>query len=172
MPALRNHRARSPFAASIGGRRLDEGTCMRTPKGVTVWLALWRVARDIDRIAQRDVASLGLCFTDFGVLEVLLHRGPMRVNAIAETVMISSGSMTTAVDRLAEKGFVRRTADESDARVRMVELTSKGRALIEPAYEEHAKTIEQVFDPLTEPERTELLRLLLKLRHTTRVGGR
>jgi len=96
---------------------------MSTPKGVTLWLALWRVSRDIDRIAQADIASHGLCLTDFGVLEVLLHRGPTRVNAIAEIVMITSGSMTTAVDRLEAKGLVRRNAHEGDARVRMVELT-------------------------------------------------
>ena len=143
---------------------------MPTPKGVTLWLALWRVSRDIDRIAQADIASYGLCLTDFGVLEVLLHRGPTRVNAIAETVMITSGSMTTAVDRLEAKGLVRRTAHEGDARVRMVELTDAGRALIEPAYEAHAETIESAFMSLSPAERTTLLDLLLKLRHTTRAA--
>jgi len=139
-----------------------------TPKGVSVWLALWRVTRDIDRIAQSDVASLGLCFTDFGVLEILLHRGAMRVNDIAPAVMVSSGSMTAAVDRLEAKGLVRRTALATDARVRMVELTDAGRALIEPAYATHATTIENVFSALSADERGQLLRLLLKLRHSTR----
>ena len=143
---------------------------MSTPKGVTLWLALWRVSRDIDRIAQADIASHGLCLTDFGVLEVLLHRGPKRVNAIAEIVMITSGSMTTAVDRLEAKGLVRRTAHEGDARVRMVELTDAGRALIEPAWAAHARTIEGVFSPLSAAERATLLDLLLKLRHTTRAA--
>jgi MarR family transcriptional regulator, 2-MHQ and catechol-resistance regulon repressor len=145
---------------------------MRTPKGVTVWLALWRVARDVDRIAQDDIASLGLCLTDFGVLEVLLHRGPTRVNAIADTVMVSSGSMTTSVDRLEVRGLVRRAVHETDARIRMVELTDEGRALISPAYAAHARTIDGVFEPLSAEERSELLRLLLKLRHTTRTGDR
>jgi MarR family transcriptional regulator, 2-MHQ and catechol-resistance regulon repressor len=144
---------------------------MRTPNGVTVWLALWRVARDVDRIAQDDIASLGLCLTDFGVLEVLLHRGPTRVNAIADAVMISSGSMTTAVDRLEVRGLVRRAIHQKDARVRMVELTDEGRELIEPAYASHAGTIEHAFEPLSAEERSELLRLLLKLRHTTRKAG-
>jgi MarR family transcriptional regulator, 2-MHQ and catechol-resistance regulon repressor len=141
---------------------------MTTPKGVTLWLALWRVSRDIDRIAQADIAASGLCFTDFGALEALLHRGPMRVNDIAETVMITSGSMTTAVDRLESKGLVRRSAHEKDARVRMVELTQAGRALIEPAYSAHAETIESVFEQLDHSERAQLLALLLKLRRSTR----
>ena len=145
---------------------------MRAPKGVTVWLALWRVAHDVDRIAQDDIASLGLCLTDFGVLEILLHRGPMRVNTIAGTVMISSGSMTAAVDRLAAKSLVRRASDPTDARARVIELTDAGRALIEPAYESHAGAMGRVFDSLSVDERSELLRLLLKVRHSTRTGGR
>jgi len=141
---------------------------MQTPKGVTMWLALWKVAREIDRVAQSDIASLGMCLTDFGVLEALLNRGPMRVNAIADAVMLTSGSMTTSVDRLTNRDLVRRAPHPQDARVRMVELTDEGRALITPAYHSHAVTIDGVFEPLTQDERTTLLRLLLKLRHSAR----
>jgi MarR family 2-MHQ and catechol resistance regulon transcriptional repressor len=141
---------------------------VHTPKGVTLWLALWRVTRDIDRIACGNIASLGLCPTDFGALEILLNRGPTPVNAIAETVMVTSGSMTTAVDRLVTKGLVRRETHPGDARVRMVELTDQGRTLIEAAYDTHASAIEQVFEPLDAGERSVLLASLLKLRHATR----
>jgi len=126
------------------------------------------VSRDLDRIAQADIATSGLCFTDFGALEALLHRGSMRVNDIADTVMITSGSMTTAIDRLESKGLVRRVAHERDGRVRMVELTEAGRALIEPAYAAHSDTIESAFEPLDRGERAQLLALLLKLRRSTR----
>lgn len=143
---------------------------MHTPKGVTLWLALWRVSRDIDRIAQDDIARLGLCLTDFGVLEALLHRGPLRVNAIAETVMVTSGSMTASINRLIDKGLVARSVHEGDARVRMVALTDAGRALIEPAYESHARTIEATFAALSAEERSTLLGLLLKVRSGARAG--
>jgi len=141
---------------------------VRVPQGVTIWLALWRVTKDIDRIAQRDIASLGLGLTDFGVLECLLHRGPTPVNTIAETVMITSGSMTTAADRLVERGLVQRTAHATDKRVRVVELTDAGRELIAEAYDRHSRTIEDTFAGLTADERATLFRLLLRLRHTTR----
>jgi MarR family transcriptional regulator, 2-MHQ and catechol-resistance regulon repressor len=146
----------------------EKGEFVPTPEGVTVWLALWRVTRDIDRIAQDNIASLGLCPTDFGALEILLNRGPTPVNAIAESVMITSGSMTTAVDRLVAKGLACRKAHARDARVRLVELTDEGRALIEPAYAAHAEAIEQLFEPLSAEERSALLTSLLKLRHSTR----
>ncbi len=145
---------------------------MEGPQGVTLWLALWRLAHDIERLAQTDIAGLGLCLTDFAVLEALMHRGPLRVNIIAESVMLTSGSMTTAVDRLADKGLVRRTPSPDDARARLVELTDRGRALIEPAFAAHAGTIERAFAPLDGEEREAFLRALLKLRHTVRTEVR
>lgn len=141
---------------------------MQSQRGVTLWLALWRVSRDLERIAHQDIAALGLCLSDFAVLEVLLHRGPQRVNAIAETVMLTSGSMSTAIDRLEGRGLVRRSAHERDARVRVVDLTDEGRAFIEPAYDAHATTMDVCFDALSAAERADFLKALLKLRHSTR----
>ncbi|MHB8761960.1 MAG: MarR family winged helix-turn-helix transcriptional regulator [Coriobacteriia bacterium] len=147
---------------------MTDSKTTRKPKGVTLWLALWRVTRDIDRLAQTDIAAHGLCASDFGMLEALLHRGAMRVNEIADVVLLTSGSMTTAVDRLEAKGLVRRSVCDRDARARVVELTESGLALIQPAYAAHAEAIERVFAPLAEAERTQLLELLLKLRHADR----
>ena len=141
---------------------------MRTPRGVTLWLALWRVAHDLERVARADVAALGLCLSDFAVLEALLHRGPQPVSAIAETVMLTSGSMSTAVDRLEGRGLVRRAQDSRDARVRLVDLTPDGRALIEPAYQAHAATMDASFAALGEAERAELFKTLLALRRDAR----
>ena len=137
---------------------------MTSTKGVTVWLALWKVARDIDKIALGDIATTGVCTSDFAVLETLMNVGPSRVNAIAERVMLTSGSMTTAVDRLEERGLVRRAPDPTDARARVVELTESGRELIEPAFRAHQETMDGVFAGLSGEERASLLKLLLKLR--------
>lgn len=136
--------------------------------GVTVWLALWKVARDVERVADADIAALGLCRTDFAVLELLFNRGPARVNVIAESVMVTSGSMTSAIDRLEERGLVRRAADARDGRARVVELTAAGRELIGPAYADHSAAMERAFVALDEAERETLLRLLLKLRRGLR----
>ncbi len=139
---------------------------MTGSRGVTLWLALWKVARDVERVAREDVASLGLCLTDFAVLEVLLNRGPMPVSAIAGRVLLTSGSMTTAVDRLAGRGLVRRAVSDKDGRVRVVTLTDAGRELIGPAYASHAGAMERVFASLGDRERATLLKLLLELRHS------
>jgi MarR family 2-MHQ and catechol resistance regulon transcriptional repressor len=105
---------------------------------------------------------LGLGLSEFAVLEVLLHKGPQLVSVIGRKVLLSSGSITAAVDRLESKKLVRRTADTEDLRARLVHLTERGRRLIERAFQQHAMDMEETMAVLRSSERTELVRLLKK----------
>src|SRR6266566_4244795 len=71
--------------------------------GVHVWLVLMKAHRSLVRHAERSIVALDMCISDFGVLEVLLHKGPQSVSEIGRRVELTSGSITTALDRLAEK---------------------------------------------------------------------
>lgn len=104
-----------------------------------------------------------LCGSDFGVLEVLLHKGPLPVNTVGKRVLLTSGSITAAVDRLERRGLVERRASDMDRRARLVHLTGKGRQLIQRAFAEHAAVMEQVVSVLTASERATLVDLLRKL---------
>lgn len=128
-----------------------------------VWLILWKAARAVEQNAVESVAGLGLGFSDFAVLEVLLHKGRQPVNAIGQRILLTSGSITTAIDRLEARKLVRRTPHPEDRRARLVELTEKGKKLIECAFGRHALDIEETISILTNPERIELIRLLKKL---------
>jgi MarR family 2-MHQ and catechol resistance regulon transcriptional repressor len=86
---------------------------------------------------------LGLGPSDFAVLEVLLHKGPQPVNIIGRKVLLTSGSITAAVDRLESRKLLRRTADQKDRRSRIVQLTKTGRNLIERAFQKHATDMEE-----------------------------
>src|SRR5271165_5195321 len=108
-----------------------------------VWLVLSRAAHAVEQNAVRSVAALGLGLSDFAVLEALLHKGPLPVNTIGKKVLLTSGSITAAVDRLESKGLVRRTADPQDLRARIVQLTAPGRSLIEKAFARHAMDMEK-----------------------------
>jgi MarR family transcriptional regulator, 2-MHQ and catechol-resistance regulon repressor len=101
--------------------------------------------------------------SDFRVLEALLHKGPLPVNTVGPKVWLTPGSISVAVDRLVEKGLVSRKDRAEDRRVRQVELTTKGRALITRGFREHAAAMEDVADVLSKNERLTLLRLLKKL---------
>ena len=122
--------------------------------------------------AVRHVHTLGMGFSDFAVLEVLLHKGPLPVNTIGCLVRLTSGSITAAVDRLVVKGLVERCSHATDRRARVVHLTESGRALITAAFADHAAAMEQAAAGLTMEERAQLAALLKKLgRFTVAMGG-
>jgi MarR family 2-MHQ and catechol resistance regulon transcriptional repressor len=136
----------------------------RTPTGVHTWLILWKAARAVEARAHESIVHTGLGATDFAILEALLNKGPMPVNTIGRKLLLTSGSITTACDRLADKGLVARVEDPSDRRVRVVELTREGRKLIAPAFARHERDLERVVaGALTAHERNTLVNLLRKL---------
>jgi MarR family 2-MHQ and catechol resistance regulon transcriptional repressor len=124
---------------------------------------LARATRAVEARALASIAGTGLCASDFGVLEALLHKGPLPVNTLGKKVLLTSGSMTAAVDRLVARRLVARKDDPHDRRVRVVALTPEGRRLIKSAFARHAADLDNVVSVLTETERSALLSLLRTL---------
>ena len=135
---------------------------MQDTSGVHVWLVLLKAFHSLAARAGKNLSRAALGDSDFRVLEVLLHKGPLPVNTIGPKVWLTPGSISVAVDRLEKKALVRRSHTD-DRRVRMVELTSKGRTLIVKAFREHAGTMEEAARALSNTERAMLVRLLKKL---------
>jgi MarR family 2-MHQ and catechol resistance regulon transcriptional repressor len=131
--------------------------------GIHLWLVLWKAYEALHRHADRHIHSLGLGFSDFAVLEVLLHKGPTPVNAIGQLVHLTSGSITAAIDRMEQKSLVERCSDPADRRARVVHLTEKGRKLIDCAFQDHAEAMEAATSGLTAVERGQAVALLKKL---------
>lgn len=131
--------------------------------GVHVWLVLWKTARAIEAHALRSIETLGMCQSDFAVLEALLHKGPLPVNVIGRKILLTSGSCTTAVDRLEKRGLVDRSWGHPDRRVCLVQLTKAGRTLITKAFRDHSEAMECAASALNRSERENLLALLKKL---------
>jgi MarR family 2-MHQ and catechol resistance regulon transcriptional repressor len=131
--------------------------------GVHLWLVLWNATRTLEAIARRSVEGLGMCLSDFAVLEALLHKGPLPVSEIGAKVLLTSGSMTAAVDRVAHRGLAVRKNDPNDRRARVVHLTARGRRLIGEMFARHGQEMEQAVSVLTVEERSELVGLLREL---------
>jgi len=131
-----------------------------------VWLIMMKAMRALTRYASAGIEETGLGLSDFGVLEVLLHKGPLPVNTIGPIVDLTPGSISIAVDRLFAKGLVSRVESAEDRRVRIVALTPRGKALIDSAFRKHSGQMKRVFSDLS-PE--ELRGLEAKLK---RVGKR
>ena len=109
-----------------------------------------------------NLTRAGLGDSDFRVLEALLHKGSLPVNTIGPKVWLTPGAISVAVDRLEKKELVKRKHTD-DRRVRLVELTANGRALITKTFRKHAAAMEEVAGVLSKEERQMLLRLLKKL---------
>ena len=132
--------------------------------GVHVFLVLWKAASAVQAFAEKSIAELEMCGSDFAVLEALLHKGALPVNEIGRKVLLTSGSITVAVDRLERKGLVERRAHETDRRARIVHLTKEGGKLITRIYAEHAADMERLASQsLTREERKTLILLLKKI---------
>lgn len=140
-------------------------TKSRAEEGLHLWLLLWKATRSVEAVAWDSVRATGLGLSDFGVLEALLHKGPLPVNTLRDKVLLSSGSMTAAVDRLEQKGLVERRDTPDDRRARIVHLTAKGKKLITGLLRVHARDMEKAFSCLGATERTALARLLRKVGH-------
>jgi MarR family transcriptional regulator, 2-MHQ and catechol-resistance regulon repressor len=134
--------------------------------GIHLWLVLWKAGRAVEAEAQRSIARFGMVMSDFGVLEALLHRGPLSAKQLGAKVLLTSGSMTAAIDRLAARGLVRREDDARDRRTCIVELTAAGRRLIEHAFAQHRAEMEEALAGFSIEERKALLPLLRRLGRT------
>src|SRR5438270_13016868 len=95
--------------------------------GTHLWLVLMKAHRTLQRLATRSIEASDICLSDFAVLAMLLHKGPQPVNEIGRRIELTSGAITTAVDRLQARGLVTRESHLRDRRARIVRLTSAGR---------------------------------------------
>src|SRR5246127_3873104 len=117
-----------------------------------VWLVMMKAMRALTRWRTAGIEETGLGLSDFRVLEVLLHKGPLPVNTIGPMVDLTPGSISIAVDRLFAKGLVSRVESPEDRRVRIVALTQRGKELILPAFRKHAGQMKRVFSELSPEE--------------------
>lgn len=145
-------------------RGVDKVQSLTGGTGIHIFLVLWKAARAVEAYAENSISQLEMCGSDFAVLEALLHKGPLPVNEIGKKVLLTSGSITVAVDRLEEKGLVERRAHGTDRRARIVHLTREGKKLITRAYADHAADLERLASAsLTKKERDTLIRLLKQI---------
>ena len=132
--------------------------------GVHVFLVMWKAVHAVEAYAQHSIAELEMCGSDFAILEALLHKGPLPINEIGRKVLLTSGSITVAVDRLESKGLVERRASGTDRRAKIVHMTKAGNDLITRVYNDHAADMERLASAsLTKTERETLIRLLKKI---------
>src|SRR5580765_5758487 len=93
--------------------------------------------RTLTRHAERSIEALEMCLSDFAILEALLHKGPQSVRELGRRIDLTSGSMTTAVDRLETRGLVTRVDHATDRRTWVIHLTPEGKTVISKVFAGH-----------------------------------
>src|SRR5438067_7386556 len=126
-------------AADVSGRHL--------------WLFLMKAHRALARLATQSIESADVGLSDFAVMEMLLHKGPQPVNEIGRRIALTSGAITTAVDRLESRGLVTREAHESDRRARIVRLTARGREQAAKVFAVHKTAMDAAAAGLSKSDR-------------------
>jgi MarR family transcriptional regulator, 2-MHQ and catechol-resistance regulon repressor len=134
------------------------------PSGaLKLWVVLSRAHAALTEHLQVDVARHDLTLTEFGILEVLFHKGPLLLGEVQRRILVSSGGVTYLVDRLEQKGLVERRECPGDRRARFAALTDAGERLIRDIFPQHAECIQSLMSELTADEQAIAHRLLRRL---------
>ena len=134
-----------------------------TPTGGQIWIVLARCHKAVSALVERSIAASGVGLSDFMILEALLHKGPLTIGQIQGKVLLASGSMTAAVDRLENKGLIMRRTTKEDRRVRRLELTSTGKRMVCTSFAEHIGDLNELMSVLSDLEKRQIYGPLKKL---------
>lgn len=135
-------------------------------------IALGRALQAIERGVRAHLTESGLSPTEFAVLEVLHHKGALRLGEIRDRILVTGASTTYVVKKLEERGLMRRRACAEDSRVVFGEITGKGRSLMEHVFPAHVERLQQVTAGLSVSQKREASRLLRALSlHARRTTG-
>ncbi|MGL4873083.1 MAG: MarR family winged helix-turn-helix transcriptional regulator [Clostridium sp.] len=129
--------------------------------------ALIALTRAEQRVHQKEYVTIkesGLTVSQFGVLEVLYHKGDLKICDIIEKVLGTSGNITVVIKNLEKDGLVVKRVDAEDRRAVFISITEKGRKIIEDMFPKHVENINNIFSVLTDEEKKMLIKIGLKLR--------
>jgi len=132
-------------------------------RALHLWIVLARAFDAVERHSRASIARFGLGTTEFGVLEVLYHKGELAVCEVQRRILVESSSTTYVVDKLCARGLVRRRPSARDRRVSLLALTPKGRRLIQEIFPHHAAAMRGAVATLPARAQVQAARLLRTL---------
>jgi MarR family 2-MHQ and catechol resistance regulon transcriptional repressor len=128
----------------------------REVQALDAYIKLLRAADAVRARAGSHLAAEQLTGSQFGVLEALLHLGPLCQRAIAGKLLVSGGNITLVIDNLEKRGLVQRRREQDDRRYITVSLTAAGRRLIERVFRRHVARVVEEMETLSRPEQRQL----------------
>lgn len=135
----------------------------KTAQALDAFVKLMRAANSVSAATNSELAAADLTVSQFAVLEVLYHAGPLCLTEIARKILTTAGNLTLVVNNLEKRGLVQRKQSANDRRYFSLHLTSKGTALIEEIFPKQAAEITRVLGALSPQEQAQFARLSKKL---------
>ena len=125
-------------------------------------IALSRTTKKIHHRSAAIFSSRGVTTAQFGVLDVLYHKGSKSINQITQLVLSTGGNMTVVINNMEKRGWISRCTHPEDKRCTMISISDAGKQLFEAIFPEHMKDLEICFSALTPEEKSTLISLLKK----------
>lgn len=136
---------------------------IREVKTLNAFIKLMRASESINNRLNRYLAEQDLTVSQFGILEALLHLGPLNQKALGEKLLKSGGNITLVVDNLEKSGWVERHRNPEDRRSVLIHLTEEGKNLISSYFPKHLDNIMEEFDCLSNEELDQLADMCKKV---------
>ncbi|OEF99989.1 transcriptional regulator [Vulcanibacillus modesticaldus] len=134
-----------------------------TELSLNLFIVFARSYREIAELVRRDIQNYNLNPTEFGVLELLYHKGPQPLQHIGKRILLASGSITYVVDKLEEKGLLNRKNCLKDRRVIYAEISEQGKRLMEEIFPKHREALKKIFSGIDVEEKRLAIALLKKI---------
>lgn len=128
-----------------------------------LFVVLSKAYKSLMEAATKDIRTYGLSASEFAIMEALYSKGRYPIQQIGEAILLTSGSMTYNIDKLENKGLLRRVLCQEDRRVIYVEMTEDGRRLFDDIFPKHTVYMHNAMSGLSSEQKLEAIRLLKML---------
>lgn len=112
------------------------------------FVVIMKASKTLEEIVKKDIAKHGMKISDFAILEALYHKGRQTIKQISEAVLINTGSITYVIDKLEKNNYLERIHCKDDRRVVYIEITEKGKEVMNEIFPKHQQVIEEIFSDI------------------------
>lgn len=137
---------------------------MNTKKSMAVYISMSRVINTLRRENNKLILKHDLTLGQFAVMEALYSKGRLSTGEVMEKILSTSGNIPVIVKNLEKDGFITREQDESDKRRFILDLTDKGKDLMDEIVPENLKFMDELISLWDDDDKEELIILMNKFR--------
>lgn len=137
---------------------------MNTKKSMAVYISMSRVINTLRRENNKLILKHNLTLGQFAVMEALYSKGRLSTGEVMEKILTTSGNIPVIVKNLEKDGFITREQDESDKRRFILDLTEKGKDLMDEIVPENLKFMDELISLWDDEDKEELIILMNKFR--------